>query len=104
MGQHGIKVGEQSCQELALAAAVRHLHDVLGKDVAVEQKKYGEDRHEQKPDNVDGELGSESAHVLRPGNDLPAMPGEPLLHVLLGVVAPALLGADLPGNLAAGKL
>src|SRR5579864_7479973 len=103
VSQHGIQIGEQAAKELALPAAVHQVHHGFGKAAAIEQKEDGQDGHQDDPNGVNGELGGESAHVLGPGDDFLAMIGEPVLDVLLGVVAPALLGADLPGDLAAGE-
>src|SRR5690349_3003594 len=101
MSQHGIQVSEQPAQELALTPAVHQVHHGFGEAAAIQQKEDGQDGHQDDPNGIDGKLSGESAHVLGPGDDLAAMVGEPVLDVLLGVVAPALLGADLPGDLAA---
>src|SRR5690348_2046020 len=103
MSQHSIQVGEQAAKELALPAAVHQVHHSFGEAAAVEKKEDGQDGYQDDPNGVNGELGGESADVLGPGDDFAAMIGKPVLDMLLGVVAPALLGADLPGDLAAGE-
>src|SRR5690242_10512487 len=103
MSQHGIQVSKQAAKELALPPAVYQVHHGFGEAAAIQQKEDGQDGHQDDPNGVNGELGGESAHVLGPGDNFVAMISEPLLDVLLGVVTPALLGADLPGDLAAGE-